>query len=302
MERSRLRGIANRNAMRSIMRKYGIKPKKRLGQNFLVDTGALADVVESLGVSKRDIVLEIGAGPGALTIELCERARGVIAVEIDRAMVSVLQESIKEFDNVKIIEKDILKTDIDSVFGEYCSEKNIDCGTEDIMFKIAGNLPYYITTPIIMGLLEKKSRAREMVFMVQKEVAERIIAVPGSKDYGVLSVMVQYYSVPHMVTVVPPSSFVPEPGVESAVVRLAVRQEPAIMVTDEKLFVSIVKAAFNQRRKTLLNALSNSQIVGADKSLMRKILSSLGIPENTRGEELSISQFGMLSNTIKDFI
>lgn len=297
-----MREISSRNAIRAMMKKYGIRPKKGLGQNFLVDTEVLSDIVEALEVSRKDIVLEIGAGPGVLTAELCGKARGVVAVEIDQAMVSVLRESVEEFDNVKIIKGDILKTDINSAFDEYCSERNIDCDTEETVFKIAGNLPYYITTPIIMGLLEEKSRATEMVFMVQKEVAERMAAAPGGKDYGILSIMVQYYSVPRIVAIVSPKSFIPEPGVESAIVKLAVRKEPAAGVEDEKLFFNVVKAAFNQRRKTLLNALSNSRVIGADKNRMREALSSLNIPENTRAEELSIHQFSVLSNTIKRLI
>lgn len=282
------------NVLRATLRRYNAVPKKYLGQNFIIDREVIAQTVDALQIGNDDIVIEIGPGAGALTEQLCINAKRVIAIEIDEIMVQILQEMKHRYSNIEIIKADILKTDIGAIINKYTEHSNF----EQIKIKIAGNLPYYITTPIIMGLLEKRLTIKHMVFMVQKEVAQRIVSGPGVKDYGVLSVMVQYYSIPSVITCVKPESFLPKPGVESAIIKLLMRDEPEVKVKDEKLYFNVVKAAFNQRRKTLSNAIANSSNIGVSKQSIQQILSKLGMSQNIRGEDLSPDLLALFSDEI----
>ena len=269
---------------RKIVEKYGFKFSKSLGQNFLIDENILTKIVEGAGVSKEDVVLEIGPGIGTLTQALADRAKKVMAIEIDKALLPILEETLGQFSNVKVIHGDILKLDILPVI------KGIEG-----KIKVIANLPYYVTTPIIMKFLEEKIPLTNMVVMIQKEVADRMQAKPGTKDYGSLSVAVQYYCEPKIIARVPRSVFIPQPNVESTVIRLDVLKEPRVSVRDEKLMFEIVRAAFGKRRKTLLNALTGSTL-GLEKEKVREALKRSGIAEERRGETLTIEEFANLSD------
>jgi 16S rRNA (adenine1518-N6/adenine1519-N6)-dimethyltransferase len=281
-----------RENTKSVIRKYNIKLTKSLGQNFLTDDNIIRRIADSAELSNRDFIIEIGPGIGSMTKELASRAGWVTAVEIDKHLIPALSEELKEFSNVTIINNDVMKVDFDEIFGSLKSNnKDFDS------VKVVANLPYYITTPIIMRFLEENPGIDTLVFMVQKEVAERMAAKPGGKDYGALSVAVQYYSKPERVFDVPPHCFIPQPEVDSTVIRLKVLQEPEVNLINKDIFFKTVKAAFGQRRKTLLNALSNSQYFIETKEQIREMLNNLGIDENVRGESLTIMQFAQVANS-----
>ena len=281
---------------KNILKKFNIRPTKSLGQNFLTDEGILKKIADAAELTKDDLVLEIGPGLGSLTAQLAESAGTVVAVEIDRHLIPALNESLKNFSNIHIIQADILRIDPEAELRPYLQDKD----GRDRPLKIVANLPYYITTPVIMKLLESGLKAKTMVFMVQKEVADRMRADPGGKDYGALSIAVQYYSRPSIAFEVPPHSFIPQPDVISAVIKLEVFEKAPVDLKDKDLFFRLVKAAFGQRRKTLVNALNNAGYFGIGKEEIKEILSEASIGENQRGETLSIEQFAQLSNLIFD--
>ncbi len=271
---------------KELIKRYGIRLTKSLGQNFLTDENVVARIVDTAEVTSDDLVMEIGPGIGSMTGELAKRAGKVVAVEIDRHLIPALKENLKEFSNLEIINEDIMKVNV----------KDITVNEQNMTMKVAANLPYYITTPIIMKLLEEENDLELMVFMVQKEVAQRMVAKPGGKDYGALSVAVQYYAQPERVFDVPPHCFVPQPEVDSTIVKLKKNKTPPVNLKDKDIFFKVVKASFGQRRKTLLNALTNFGGFNKSKEEIREILSALDINENARGETLTIEQFASLSN------
>ncbi|EHG23940.1 16S rRNA (adenine(1518)-N(6)/adenine(1519)-N(6))-dimethyltransferase RsmA [Selenomonas noxia] len=277
--------IADPKVTRHILNAFHLRASKRLGQNFLVDAGVVQKIVAAAELTREDTVLEIGPGIGTLTQGLAETGARVVAVELDKKLPAVLAETLRGYDNVTVVPGDILKLDIPALI-------NLGAGER---FKVAANLPYYITTPILMALLEQRLPIERLVTMVQKEVAVRMTARPGSKDYGALSVAVQYFTVPQMVTDVPPRAFMPAPAVTSAVIACRVREVPAVQPADEKLFFRLIRAAFGQRRKTLLNALTGA---GLTKEMSRAGLSAAGIAENMRGEQLSLEDFARLSDAV----
>lgn len=272
--------IASREVTLHILKAFGLRMSKKFGQNFLIDARIVQGIVEAAEIEPGDRVLEIGPGIGTLTQGLAEAGADVTAVELDKKLPAVLKETLKAYDNVRIVPGDILKVNIPEIMGE-------------APFKVAANLPYYITTPILMTLLERRLPITHMVTMVQKEVAERMTAKPGSRIYGALSVAVQYYTEPEIVLDVPPRSFIPAPEVMSVVVSCRVRKEPAVAVQDEKLFFRVVKAAFGQRRKTLMNALKGG---GFSKEAVRDALEQSGIDPTRRGETLTLEEFGRLAD------
>ena len=272
-----------------VLQKYRFNFQKKFGQNFLIDTHVLDKIIDASGVTEDDFVLEIGPGIGTMTQYLCERAREVVAVEIDKNLIPILSDTLKNYSNVTVINEDILKLDICKLAEEKNQGKPI---------KIVANLPYYITTPIIMGLFESHVPIDSITIMVQKEVAERMQEKPGSKEYGALSLAVQYYAKPEIVANVPPNCFMPRPNVGSAVIRLTRHEKPPVEVEDEKLMFRIIRASFNQRRKTLANGLNNSPEIHLPKEVIQESIVSLGVPENIRGEALSLEQFAELSNEI----
>ena len=272
-----------------VLQKYNFNFQKKFGQNFLIDTGILEEIIDSAGITEDDMILEIGPGIGTMTQYLCESARQVIAVEIDTNLIPILKDTLSEYDNVKVINDDILKVDINALAEEYNNGKPI---------KVVANLPYYITTPIIMGLFESHVPIDSITIMVQKEVADRMQAGPGKKDYGALSLAVQYYSHPEIVVNVPPSCFMPQPKVGSSVISLKRYEKPVVDVDDEKLMFKIIRASFNQRRKTLANGLNNFGGMGLTKEQIQQSIEALGVPVNVRGEALSLAQFAQLSNII----
>lgn len=282
--------------IRSILRKLNIHPSRSLGQNFLTDGWVLQKIAEAAELTPNDTVLEIGPGLGSLTSYLAEDAGCVVAVEIDKRLVQVLHDLLIGYRNVHIINADILRLDLKKELAPFMTSPD---GTLRSL-KVVANLPYYITTPVIMKLLEDGLEAECMVIMVQKEVAARMMAKPGGKDYGALSVSVGYYSRPTVITDVPPDCFTPRPGVDSTVVRLDLYKTPPVELKDRDLFFKVVKAAFGQRRKTLLNALSNAGYIGIGKDQVRLLLEKAGIEEMQRGETLSIQQFARLANEIYD--
>ena len=272
-----------------VLQKYGFVFQKRFGQNFLIDTRVLDRIIEASEITKDDFVLEIGPGIGTMTQYLADAAREVTAVEIDDALIPILQDTLKEWDNVSVIHGDILKTDIRKI----ADEKN-----QGRPIKVVANLPYYITTPIIMGLFESHVPVDSITVMVQKEVADRMQTGPGSKDYGALSLAVQYYAKPEIVANVPPNCFMPRPKVGSAVIRLTRHQNPPVTAKDEKLMFRIIRASFNQRRKTLANGLSNSDKIDLPKDVITEAIAKLGKGESVRGESLSLEEFAALSNDL----
>ncbi len=272
-----------------ILQKYQFQFSKKFGQNFLIDPHVLEKIVEAAGVTKDDFVLEIGPGIGTMTQYLCENAREVTAVEIDTNLIPILEDTLSAYDNVTVINQDILKLDI----AKLAMERN---GGKPI--KVVANLPYYITTPIIMGLFESHVPIDSITVMVQKEVADRMQVGPGTKDYGALSLAVQFYAKPQIVANVPPNCFMPRPNVGSAVIRLTRHEEVPVQVDDEKLMFHIIRASFNQRRKTLANGLSNAPQVHLSKEEIQECIAELGEPLTIRGEALTLEQFAALSNII----
>jgi len=279
----------------AILKKYDFTFQKKFGQNFLIDTHVLEKIVDAASIGKDDLVLEIGPGIGTVTQYLCEAARQVIAVEIDRKLIKILRDTLSAYDNVEVINEDILKVDIAALVEEKNGGKPI---------KVVSNLPYYITTPIIMTLLEKRVPVTDMTLMMQEEVARRMQAVPGNKDYGALSLAVQYYSVPYIAAFVPQNCFMPRPNVGSAVVNLKCHKEPPVKVKDEELMFKLIKASFAQRRKTLQNGLTNSAELDFTKEKITeailKMQEILGMKQNPliRGETLTLKEFACLSDIL----
>ncbi|MCI8626371.1 MAG: 16S rRNA (adenine(1518)-N(6)/adenine(1519)-N(6))-dimethyltransferase RsmA [Lachnospiraceae bacterium] len=273
-----------------ILQKYQFRFQKKFGQNFLIDTHVLEKIVAAAEVTKEDLVLEIGPGIGTLTQYLCEAAREVVAVEIDRNLIPILEDTLSGYENVTILNGDILKIDLNQLV----QEKN---GGRPI--KVVANLPYYITTPIIMGLLEEHVPLVSITVMIQKEVAERMKAGPGSKDYGALSLAVQYYADAYLAANVPPNCFMPRPGVGSAVIRLTRHEVCPVSVEDEAFLFRLIRASFAQRRKTLVNGLTNSQELELQKENVVAALEQMGLSPSVRGEMLSLEQFAELAEKLK---
>lgn len=273
----------------AVLQKYHFNFQKKFGQNFLIDTHVLDKIIRAAEITKDDFVLEIGSGIGTMTQYLAQAAREVVAVEIDKALIPILQDTLSGFPNAEVIQDDILKVDI----AELAAERN---GGRPI--KVVANLPYYITTPIIMSLFEHDVPLALVTVMVQKEVAERMQAGPGSKDYGALSLAVQYYADPYIVANVPPNCFMPRPNVGSAVIRLTRHKVPPVQVEDEKLMFQMIRASFNQRRKTLVNGLNHSPEMTLTKEQITKAVEGLGKGAGVRGEALTLEEFAKLSNTI----
>lgn len=273
-----------------ILKKYDFMFQKRFGQNFLIDTHVLEKIIKSAEITKDDLVLEIGPGIGTMTQYLCENAREVIAVEIDKNLIPILEnDTLAQYDNVTIINEDILKLDLNALVQERNGGKRI---------KVVANLPYYITTPIIMGLFESHVPLQNITVMVQKEVADRMQAGPGSKDYGALSLAVQYYAKPYIAANVPQNCFMPRPNVGSAVIRLTLHEEPPVKVKDETLLFALIRASFNQRRKTLVNGLTNAAELNLTKEEVQAALEEIGLSATIRGEALTLEQFAELSNLL----
>ena len=284
-----MRNLASPRVIKEILSEYEFRFSKSLGQNFLIDEGALAGILSGADISEDDCVLEIGPGFGTLTQRLCGAAKKVVCVEIDKTVIPILEENLKDFDNFEIINDDIMKIDIKSLAEE-------KFGTENV--KVAANLPYYITTPIIMMLLESKVKFKSITVMVQKEVAKRLCASEGTKDFGAISLAVQYFCSANYLFDVPNTSFMPPPKVTSTVVRLDLLDKPRVSVKKEEMFFKTVKASFAQRRKTLLNALSNAGFSGFSKAEISEILKNIGIDEKRRGETLSIDEFALLADAL----
>lgn len=280
--------LSNPQVTIDIIRKYNFSFQKRYGQNFLIDSHVIEKIIRAAEITKDDVVLEIGPGIGTMTQYLAEAAGKVYAVEIDKNLLSVLDETLADYDNVTVINEDILKVDIKQLLGEDAER-----------VKVVANLPYYITTPIIMGLFENHIPAKSITVMVQKEVAMRMQAGPGSKDYGALSLAVQYYANPYIVANVPPNCFIPRPGVGSAVIRLTRWSEPPIKVKDEKRLFALIRASFNQRRKTLQNGINNSPELHFTKEQVVEALTKMGLSESIRGEALTLEQFAELSDLLE---
>ena len=274
-----------------VLQKYNFNFQKKFGQNFLIDEHVLDKIIRAAEITKDDYVLEIGPGIGTMTQYLACAAREVTAVEIDRALIPILEDTLKEYDNVSIINEDILKVDIAAL----AKEKN---GGRPI--KVVANLPYYITTPIIMGLFESHVPLESITVMVQKEVVDRMQVGPGTKDYGALSLAVQYYAEPYIVANVPPNCFMPRPAVGSAVIRLTRHQKPPVEVMDEKLMFRLIRASFNQRRKTLATGLKNSGELNLSKEVITDAIEKLGKGSSVRGEALDLEEFARLTNIIKE--
>lgn len=282
--------LSNPQVTIATIKKYDFSFQKKFGQNFLIDEHVLNKIIAAAGVTKDDMVLEVGPGFGTMTQYLCENAREVVAVEIDKELIPVLNDTLSEYDNVTVINDDILKVDIDGLINERNGGKPV---------KVVANLPYYITTPIIMGLLEKHVPVDNITVMVQKEVALRMQAKPGTKDYGALSLAVQYYAKPYIAANVPPNCFIPRPNVGSSVIRLNLFDKPPVEVGDEKLMFSIIRASFNQRRKTLQNSLVNGGLPFTKEQIC-EALSEMGIAATIRGEALSLEQFAKLTDLLKN--
>ena len=275
----------------AILQKYNFNFQKKFGQNFLIDTRVLERIIDSAEITKDDCVLEIGPGIGTMTQYLAEAAREVVAVEIDKNLIPILQnDTLAAYDNVTIINDDILKVDINKIVQEKNNGQPI---------KVVANLPYYITTPIIMGLFESHVPLQSITIMVQKEVADRMQVGPGTKDYGALSLAVQYYAKPEIVANVPPNCFIPRPNVGSAVIRLTRHDVPPVQVKDEAYMFALIRASFNQRRKTLLNGLTNAGNLGVTKEQIMEALETMGLTATIRGEALTLEQFWELSNLLK---
>lgn len=273
----------------AVLQKYNFSFQKKFGQNFLIDTHVLDKIIRSAEITKDDFVLEIGPGIGTMTQYLAFAAREVVAVEIDKALIPILEDTLSSYDNVTVINEDVLKLDIVKLAQERNGGKPI---------KVVANLPYYITTPIIMGLFESHVPVQSITVMVQKEVADRMQVGPGTKDYGALSLAVQYYAKPYIAANVPPNCFIPRPKVGSAVIRLECHEEPPVQVEDEKLMFRIIRASFNQRRKTLANGLKNSPEISLSREGIERAIAELGKGASVRGEALNLEEFATLSNIV----
>lgn len=282
--------LSNPKKTIEVIQRYGFDFQKKFGQNFLIDPHVLDKIIAAAQITKEDFVLEIGPGIGTLTQYLAESAREVTAVEIDRNLIPILQETLAAYDNVTILNQDILKTDIAAIVRKKNQGRPI---------KVVANLPYYITTPIIMGLLEQHVPVDNITVMVQKEVALRMQAGPGTKDYGALSLAVQYYARPYLAANVPPNCFIPRPKVGSAVIRLTRYEQPPVSVKDEKLMFALIRASFAQRRKTLMNAIKNAAELSFEKEETAAALQRVGLPESVRGEALTLEQFAALADALK---
>lgn len=280
--------LSNPQVTIGIIRKYDFAFQKRFGQNFLIDGHVIDKIINAANITKSDTVLEIGPGIGTMTQYLAEAAGRVYAVEIDKNLLPVLEETLQEYDNVTVINEDILKVDIRKLLGD--DVNNV---------KVVANLPYYITTPIIMGLFENHIPAESITVMVQKEVAQRMQAGPGTKDYGALSLAVQYYANPYIVANVPPNCFMPRPNVGSAVIKLTRWETPPVSVKNEKIMFRLIRASFNQRRKTLQNGINNSPELSFTKDQVVEALRSMGLSESIRGEALTLEQFAKLSDLLE---
>ncbi len=273
----------------AVLQKHNFHIQKKYGQNFLIDTHVLEKIISSSGVTKEDFVLEIGPGIGTMTQYLCEAAREVVAVEIDRKLIPVLAETLADYKNVTVLNEDILKVDIARLAAEHNNGRPV---------KVVANLPYYITTPIIMGLFERHAPVDSITVMVQKEVADRMQVGPGTKDYGALSLAVQYYATPALIANVPPNCFLPRPKVGSAVIRLTRHERAPVQVADEALMFALIRASFRQRRKTLVNGLCNAPELHLTKEIVLESLAELGVAPAVRGETLTLTQFAEFSNII----
>ena len=279
------------SATKEIINKYSFAFQKKFGQNFLIDSNVLESIIRGAEITKDDFVLEIGPGIGTMTQYLCEAARQVVAVEIDKMLIPILEDTLSEYDNVEVINQDVLKVDIKSLAEEKNNGKPI---------KVVANLPYYITTPIIMGLFESGVPIDSITIMVQKEVADRMQTGPGSKDYGALSLAVQYYATAKVILNVSATCFMPRPNVDSVVIKLTRHKEPTVNVVDEKLMFKIIRASFNQRRKTLVNGLKNSPELSFSKEQIVKAIEKIGKPETIRGEALTLEEFAELANAFTE--
>ena len=275
-----------------ILQKYGFRFQKKFGQNFLIDTRVLDRIISAAEITKDDLVLEIGPGIGTMTQYLCEAAREVVAVEIDKNLIPILEETLSAYDNVTVLNEDILKVDLNKLVQEKNNGRPV---------KVVANLPYYITTPIIMGLFENHVPMHSITIMVQKEVADRMQEGPGSKDYGALSLAVQYYAEPKIICNVPPNCFMPRPGVGSAVIRLTRHEVCPVQVADEKFMFDLIRASFNQRRKTLVNGLTNAAGLQVSKEAVLAALEQMGLDPAVRGEKLTLAEFAELSNYIQNY-
>ena len=277
-----------------VLQKYDFHFQKKYGQNFLVDTHVLEKIMDAAAIDETDVVLEIGPGIGTMSAYIAKRAKHLVVVEIDKNLIPILHETLAEYNNITVLNEDILKTDISALCETYNEGRPI---------KVVANLPYYITTPIIMGLFEKHVPLKSITVMVQKEVADRMQEGPGSKEYGALSLAVQYYAVPKIVATVPPNCFIPRPNVGSAVICLTCHEQPPVRPKDEEFMFAIIRAAFNQRRKTLVNALYNGRPKGMPdmtKEEIGALLEGMGKPATIRGEALSLEDFCILSDLIRN--
>ena len=283
--------LSNPHKTIEVLQKYNFSFQKKFGQNFLIDPHVLDKIIAAAEITKDDFVLEIGPGIGTLTQYLAEAAREVVAVEIDSTLIPILEDTLSAYDNVSVINEDVLKVDLRKLAEERNGGKPI---------KVVANLPYYITTPIIMSLFESHVPLKSLTVMVQKEVALRMQAGPGTKDYGALSLAVQYYASPYLAANVPPNCFMPRPNVGSAVIRLTRFEETPVQVKDEKLLFRLIRASFNQRRKTLQNGLVNSQELDFTKEQVAAAIATLGVSPSVRGEALTLEQFAALANALSE--
>lgn len=281
--------LGNAKSTAEVIKKYDFSFQKRYGQNFLIDEHVLNKIIDAAQIGEEDGVIEIGPGIGTMTQMLCERAKKVVAIEIDKDLIPILNETLSEYENVKVVHADVMKTDLEAL---------VKAEFEGMKVKVVANLPYYITTPIVMSLLEQHIKVSSITIMVQKEVAERMQAGPGSKDYGALSLAVQYYANTYIAANVPPNCFMPRPKVGSAVIRLDVYEDNQISVNDEKLMFELIRGAFNQRRKTLVNAVGNYAGLNISKEDVANALKGMGLSENIRGEALSLEEYAELANSL----
>lgn len=281
--------LGNRRNTGEIIEKYHFNFQKKFGQNFLVDSSILDRIIESAQITEKDCVLEIGPGIGTMTQRLAEEAGEVVAVEIDRNLIPILQDTLSAYDNVTIINADILKLDLNQIVEKHNQGRPV---------KVVANLPYYITTPIIMALFENHIPLQSVTVMVQKEVADRMRVGPGTKDYGALSLAVQYYAKPEIITRVPAACFMPRPNVDSTVIRLERYEKPPVETEDEAWLFAVIRASFNQRRKTLVNGLANAGKLGVSRQQAEEVLTEIGLPATVRGETLTLEQFADLSNRL----
>ena len=281
--------LSNFKNTQEIIKKHNFSIQKKYGQNFLIDEHVLNKIIAAAELNKDDYVIEIGPGIGTMTERMAPECKHVTAIEIDKELIPILSETLSRFDNVDIINEDVLKVDLNKLIAERNDNKPV---------KVVANLPYYITTPIIMSLLENKIPIDTITVMVQKEVADRMMVGPGTKDYGALSLAVQYYAKPYIVANVPMNCFIPRPNVASAVIRLTCHKEPPVTVKDEKLMFNLIRASFNQRRKTLINGISNFSGLSYTKEQVAMALNSIGLSENIRGEALDLEKFAKLSDAL----